>query len=98
MAALAKRLPQALQDGEPQEVANSLWAWGKLGLPVDGDLAAAASKAVLRTAPAMVPEAVIQVSWAHHRGGWQLSAAAVGAVEARRRQLISTGQGTERST
>ena len=88
MAVLQLQLPRVLQDvdGKPQHVSNSLWAWSELELPMD-DHREAASKAVLRAAPVMVREDVVQVSWAHHCGGWQLSAAAMEAVEARQHQL-----------
>ena len=91
-AALEVQLPRMLADGEPQHVANSLWAWAKLGLPVNDEMRAVADAAVLRSAPAMVQEAVRQVSWAHHHGGWQLSAEALAAVEARRQQLLKSGK------
>ena len=65
MSALRQGLLRALQQGEPQAVANSLWGWAKLGMSVEGGLAEAAAAAVQRTAGGMNPQEVSNSLW-----GW----------------------------
>lgn len=89
---LEEQLPRALQHGGAQSVANSLWAWSTLELPIDDELQAAADAAVLRIAHSMTQKAVTQVSKAHHHGGWQLSAEALAALVAREEQLRKSRQ------
>ena len=45
----------ALVTGNPQNVANSLWGWSKLGLALDDEAAKAAVAAIKRTAGSMKP-------------------------------------------
>ena len=81
----------ALVTGNPQDVANSLWGWSKLGLALDDETAAAANLAVERTAAWMQAEGVRQVFGAAAVRGCQLGSAAMAALRARERALKAQG-------
>jgi hypothetical protein len=87
-AALDKQLPAVLADVQckPQEAANSLWAWSKLGGGFSEQLAAAAEAAIQRTAGSMAPQAASNTLWAFANGGWPLPSAAAAALE---KQLLA---------
>ncbi|PRW60636.1 peptide chain release factor chloroplastic [Chlorella sorokiniana] len=70
----------ALADAGPPSVANALWGWNKLGLPLPSELAAAVSAAVQRTAPAMPLWGVVSTLRACADSGWQLSDSAAAAL------------------
>ncbi|PRW60650.1 RAP domain [Chlorella sorokiniana] len=83
-----ERLVSALPAAEPQTVANALWGWSKLGLPLTHQLAAAADAAVQRTAAAMKPQEVSNTLWAFARSGWQLSSGAVATLRQRLQAVL----------
>lgn len=67
-----------------RNVSNALWGWSRLGLPLEGGLAAAADAAMARTTAGTKPQEVSNTLRAFATGGWLLS---VGAAKALQQQL-----------
>ena len=78
--ALLQRLVVVLPAGEPKVVADCLVALSKLGLPLEGQLAAAVGTAVQHKAAAMSPRQLSLLLHAHATGSWQLRSGAAAAV------------------
>jgi len=94
--ALRKALPTTLEQGSEQAVANALWGWSKLGLPLDGELVRYAAAAVERVADSMTPQAVSNTIYAFANGpGWQLKAAAQEALRKALPTALQQGNGQE---
>ena len=65
---------------KPNELSNGLWGWSKMGLPLRGQLAAAANVAMLQLAAEMKSQEVSNTLVAHANAGWQLDSTAAAAA------------------
>lgn len=64
----------------PKQLANGLWGWSRMGLPLQGQQAAAADAAIQRVAGQMESQNVANTLLAFANASWQLSSAAAAAL------------------
>ncbi|KAI7839981.1 hypothetical protein COHA_006302 [Chlorella ohadii] len=73
---------------QPSELGNSLWGWSKMGLPLEGQLAAAAKAAADRLAGRMNSQCVSNTLRAFANAGWPLNSQAAAALLQRLEQVL----------
>ena len=71
----------AAREMKPQEVSNTVWAYGALGVSPREDTWAALEEAVQRTAPQMVPQALANTAWGFAKLGRDPREATLAALE-----------------
>ncbi len=73
---------------EPQHVSNSLWGWSRMGLPLQGQLAAAADSAMALQAASMTSQNVSNTLLAFANAGWPLGSRAAAAMLLQLEQVL----------